>query len=150
MQQSEKESPVLGFVPDLKTPMCKRKHFDVYSPPLDWQSASDYCNVNRMNLASFKTFKEAVYFTQRHIDIWIGINDFATPGIYQQISGDSIPDRAWYLGQPAGRGCVYSDFYGFRVGPCDSPLYFACEWFEDVSCENAKQYPEVTYLTTPG
>jgi hypothetical protein len=65
MQQSEKESPVLLLNSDLTAPICKRKRFDAYrSTILDWQSASNYCTDNSMNLATFKSYDEALFFPE--------------------------------------------------------------------------------------
>jgi Lectin C-type domain len=147
MQQSEKESPVLGSFPDLIAPMCTRKHFDVYSPPLDWKSASDFCTAKNMNLATFKTYDEAAYFLSLTVDIvvWVGINDLATPGTFVQVSGFSTPALPWYLGKPNNVGgthrCVHLNYLGFIAGTCVFPLPFACEWYDNVPCEHADQNP---------
>jgi hypothetical protein len=99
-----------------------------------------------MNLATFKTYEEALFFKNSVGSyVWVGINDLATPGTILQVNGDPTPTLPWYPGDPNNVGgthrCVVSIPEGFFQYKCTEAFSFACESFENVSCENVDQNP---------
>jgi Lectin C-type domain len=87
-----------------------------------------------MNLATFRTSKEAAFFNSNAgNDIWVGINDIMEEGTFVQVDGVKTPplSNIWYNGGPddvgSNENCVESGYYStFNDVNCKDVMKFAC------------------------
>jgi Lectin C-type domain len=86
-----------------------------------------------MNLATFRTREEAVFFNSKAgVDIWVGIDDIMKEGYLVQQDGVKVPDLPWASPAPDDlatiEDCIQSGFIGgFNDLDCNRVLRFACE-----------------------
>ena len=88
-----------------------------------------------MNLATFDSYNEGVYFDGvSKYSTWIGVRDNLMNGQFVGVTDGKDIKRfvPWRPGQPSGHEyCVHSwDGHNFNDLPCNSHLRFACETVE--------------------
>jgi Lectin C-type domain len=105
----------------------------VFYERVNWSSAKDKCESFGLNMATFDSKDEAVYFNKvAGKGTWVGISDREKEGLFVKVTDGKTVDLPWDEGEPNnGKGkehCVES-VYGknFNDNDCDFEFAYGCE-----------------------
>ena len=121
---------------------------------LSWDNAALYCKERGMNLATFDSYNEALYYDgSSKYSSWVGVRDRKQNGEFLRITDDKnirnfIP---WRISEPSTTEyCVHAwDDFSFNDINCDFNFRFGCEAVLPTNDQECKEsVPRLTEINT--
>jgi hypothetical protein len=97
----------------------------------DWDSAQAACEADGHHLAipDDASERNALYNALIAQNIWVGVTDRITEGVYRSVTGGTVTYLPWGLGEPDPEDCIYIEGLTtmFRTQDCTSGRRYICE-----------------------
>ncbi|CAB3985203.1 macrophage mannose receptor 1-like, partial [Paramuricea clavata] len=139
----------------------KRRCYRLFDTPKTWKDARNTCSQDNGELLSIGGNLEQSFVTSLmerawYSNVWIGLNDLKTKGVYEWSDSSSVSWTNWYAGQPDERrtdkSCVYMSLERGKRGlmywsdqNCTSKYAFMCAYNTDGTTQKPTTVPQVNY-----